>query len=61
MRAKSKKSISKIRGLERSTWIKSGVVVKEAFKDWKALSTSTLQEKGWSFLVNWIRGATIQK
>jgi hypothetical protein len=39
----------KTKGLEKSTIpIKSGVVVKEAFKDWKALA-STPHEKGWSF------------
>jgi hypothetical protein len=38
--------------LEMYAWIKSGVVMKEAFKDWKTLLTSTPQEKGWSFLIN---------
>ncbi len=47
--AKSKMSISKRKGLEGSTWIKNGAIVKEAFKYSKAFSTSTPQEKGWSF------------
>jgi hypothetical protein len=38
--------IFKTKGLERSTWINNGVVMKEAFKDWNALSASTPQEKG---------------
>jgi hypothetical protein len=44
--ANSETSIFKIKGLERSTIsINSGVVIKEAFEDWKAL-TSTPHEKG---------------
>jgi hypothetical protein len=38
--------VFKTKGLERSTiLIKSGVIIKEAFKDWKALA-STPHEKG---------------
>ncbi len=55
--AKSKMFISKTKGLEGYAWIKSGVVVKEAFKDWKTFLDSTPQEKGWSFLVNQVKGA----
>jgi hypothetical protein len=33
------------KSLERSTWIKSGAIVKEVFKDWNALLASTPQEK----------------
>jgi hypothetical protein len=54
-----KMSIYKTKGLEMSTWIKNWVVVKEAFKDCKTLLASTLQEKGWSFLVNRVRKATV--
>jgi len=32
---KSKAHVFKTKGLEGSTWIKSGVVMKEIFKDWK--------------------------
>jgi len=39
--AKSKVFISKTKGLEGFAWIKSGAVMKETFKDWKALLTST--------------------
>jgi hypothetical protein len=39
-------SDSKINGLKGSKGIKSGVVVKETFKDWKALLISTPHEKG---------------
>jgi hypothetical protein len=39
-------SISKINGLEKSAWIKSGAIMEEAFKDRKALSTSIPYEKG---------------
>ncbi len=47
----------KTKGLERSTIsINSGAVVKEAFKDWKALA-STPHEKGWSFQVKRVRRA----
>ncbi len=35
--------------------------MKETFKGWKALSSSTPQEKGWSFLVKQIRKVTIEK
>jgi hypothetical protein len=35
--------------------------MKKDFKDRKTLSASTPQEKGWSFLINQIRGATIQE
>ncbi len=35
-------------------------IMKKTFKDWKALSVSTPQEKDWSFLVNWIKKATIE-
>ncbi len=59
--AKSETSISKTKGLEEFTWIKSGADVKEALKDWKTLSTSTPQEKYWSFLVNQIIGGIIEK
>ncbi len=37
------------------------IIVKESFKDWKAFSTSTPQEKGWSFLINQIRRAIIEE
>jgi len=57
--AKLKVFVFKTKCLERSTWIKNGVVMKEGFKNWKALLASTPQEKGRSFLVNWIRRATI--
>jgi hypothetical protein len=43
--AKSKMFVSKTKGLEGYAWIKSGVVVKEAFKDWKTFLDSTPQEK----------------
>ncbi len=55
---KLKVSISKTKGSEGFTWIKSGVAMKEVFKGWNALSTSNPQEKGWSFLVNWVKGVT---
>jgi len=53
--------ILKVHDLEGSTWIKSGVVVKEAFKNWKVVSISTLQEKCWLFQVKQVRGAIIVK
>ncbi len=57
--AKSEASMFKTKGLERSTIsINSGLIVKEAFKDWKAL-TSTPHEKGWSFRIKQVRKATI--
>jgi hypothetical protein len=31
-----------------------------SFKNWKTLSTSTPQKKGWSFLVNWIKGPLLK-
>jgi hypothetical protein len=34
-------SISKINGLEKSAWMKSGAIMKDNFKDRKALSTLT--------------------
>ncbi len=43
--AKLEASISKTNGLEGSAWIKSGIVVKEAFKHWKALLGSTPPKK----------------
>ncbi len=57
--AKSKTSVSKTKGLEGFTWIKSGVVVKEACKDWKAFSSSIPHEKGWSFWIKQVRGVLI--
>ncbi len=59
--AKSEASVSKTKGLEGFARIKSGVIMKEAFKDWKTLSTSSPPKKGWSFLINWIRGAIIEE
>lgn len=53
--------ISKVHDLEGSKWIKSGVVVKEAFKDWKVVSNSTLQENCRLFQVKQVRGAIIMK
>jgi hypothetical protein len=44
--AKLETSISKTKGLEGSTWMKSGAIVKEAFKDWKTFLVSIPQEKG---------------
>jgi len=49
------------KGLEGFAWIKSRVDVQKTFKNWKALSTSTPPKKGWSFLVNQVRRATIEK
>jgi hypothetical protein len=54
--AKSKESISKINGLERPPWIKSGVIMKETFKDWKAHFSSSFQMKNWSFQVKQMKG-----
>jgi hypothetical protein len=58
---KIKSMHSKKKNLEGFTWIKSGVVVKEVFRIWKTLSTSTTQEKGWSFRVKQVKGATIKE
>ncbi len=58
--AKSKTFNSKTKILERFAWIKSRVVVKKTCKNWKALSTPTPQKKGWSFVINWIKGATLK-
>ncbi len=49
---KLKTSISKTKCLERFAWIKTNAIVKEAFKNWKALLASTPQKNGWSFVVN---------
>jgi hypothetical protein len=38
--------------LEGFAQINNGVVMKEAFKNWKTISTSIPQEKGWYDLVN---------
>jgi hypothetical protein len=54
-------SVSKTKGLENFAWIRSGVVVEEAFKDWKTFWTSTPLEKNWSILINKVRGATIEE
>ncbi len=59
--AKSESFISKTKCLEGFTWIKSGVVVKEAFRIWRTLSTLIAQEKGWSFRVKQAKGATTKK
>jgi hypothetical protein len=45
--AKLKTFVSKINGLKGFTWAKSGLIVKEVFKDWKANSTSSSQIKGY--------------
>ncbi len=58
--AKLKVSISKIKGLERSTWIKIGEIMNEAFKDWKNISTSIPQEQNWSFLINQAKGPLLK-
>jgi hypothetical protein len=46
LNAKLKMFVSKIKGFTRSTCIKSGVVVKKTFKDWKAFIASIPHEKG---------------
>jgi hypothetical protein len=43
--AKSKVFVSKTKGLEGSTWIKNGVVVKKQFKDWKAFQLQLPKKK----------------
>jgi hypothetical protein len=48
-----------INGLERSPWIKSGAIMKETFKDWKAHFASGLQMKIWSFQVKQMKGVTV--
>ncbi len=35
--------------------------MKKAFENWKALLALGPQEKGWSFLVNWVKRATIEE
>jgi hypothetical protein len=42
---KIKATVSKIKGLERSRWIKNGAIMKEDFKDCKTFLAST-QKKG---------------
>jgi len=59
--AKSKESISKINGLERSSWIKSGAIMKENFKDWEAHFALGPQMKIWSFQVRQMRGVTFME
>ncbi len=49
------------KGLGRFAWIENGPVVKEVFKNWKALLASIPQEKGLSFWIKWIRGAIIEE
>jgi hypothetical protein len=46
--------ISKINGVQGFTWIKSGVVMKEAFKDWKINFTLGPQIKvEWKGPLSW--------
>jgi hypothetical protein len=59
--AKLEAFVSKINGLEGSTWIKSEVVMKKTFKDWKLLLASTPYQKGWHFRIRQIIRAIIVK
>jgi hypothetical protein len=57
--AKSEVFVFKTKGLEGSTWIKNGAIVKETLL--KGISISTPQIRGWSFLVNRIKKTIIEK
>jgi hypothetical protein len=59
--AKSKATISKMNGLEGPTWIKSRVIMKKTFKDWKAHLIVGPQMIIWSFQVRWVIGPIIME